>query len=204
MSVARSVRLGMTLAETLVAIAVIGFLLAFLAPALGRARAQARRTACLANLRALHLAVEQYKHDHDALLPYAGRAIVVEFGWTQPLDQLVGYLAVPLPRYDQAADTTITGPPFVCPSDPSSGEKLGCSYVYTPAETMEAQGQSAITRWFRETPTLPLFWDTYASHSFSPNPPGGLEYHRGRNAVLADGSLGWMVELVRPLSLRRE
>jgi prepilin-type N-terminal cleavage/methylation domain-containing protein len=56
-----------TLVELLVVIAVIAILAALLFPAIGAARAKARRTACLNNLRQINLGIRMYVDDsHDA------------------------------------------------------------------------------------------------------------------------------------------
>jgi len=58
-----------TLIELLVVVAIIAILAAMLLPVLGRAREQARRSACLSNLRQLGMATTMYAEDHAAFLP---------------------------------------------------------------------------------------------------------------------------------------
>lgn len=78
-------RPGFTLIEALVAIGILGILLALLLPAVQQAREVARRTTCASNLRQIGLAVHAYHDDHrafpkqwadfsihDLLLPYIG------------------------------------------------------------------------------------------------------------------------------------
>ena len=68
---------GFTLIELLVVISIISMLMAILIPALQKAREQARRTRCRANLHSLGLAYYLYAHENDNQLPlqfgrYAG------------------------------------------------------------------------------------------------------------------------------------
>ena len=60
---------GFTLIELLVVIAIIALLLGILLPSLGRAREQARKIACLSNMRQMGVAVSAYWLDSDYRLP---------------------------------------------------------------------------------------------------------------------------------------
>ena len=61
--------LGFTLIELLVVIAIIAILAAILFPVFARARAKARQTKCLSNLKQIGLAFHMYASDYDELLP---------------------------------------------------------------------------------------------------------------------------------------
>lgn len=65
----QTTRRGFTLIELLVVIAIIAILAAILFPVFARAREQARRSACLSNLKQLALAALMYGQDYDELLP---------------------------------------------------------------------------------------------------------------------------------------
>src|SRR6476469_4606072 len=58
-----------TLIELLVAIAVIAILAALLFPAISSAKAKARRTACMNNLRQINLGVRMYSDDSNDTSP---------------------------------------------------------------------------------------------------------------------------------------
>lgn len=64
-------RHGWTLVELLVVVAILGFLIAILIPAVQAAREAVRRTECSSNLRQLALAVQNYADVHHVVPTYA-------------------------------------------------------------------------------------------------------------------------------------
>jgi len=62
---------GFTLIEFLVVIAIISILAAILFPVFARARENARRTACLSNMKQIGLGIMQYTQDYDEHYPRA-------------------------------------------------------------------------------------------------------------------------------------
>jgi len=62
-------RKGFTLIELLVVIAIIAILAAILFPVFAKARAKARQSSCVSNLKQLGLAFMQYQTDYDGCLP---------------------------------------------------------------------------------------------------------------------------------------
>lgn len=80
---------GFTLVELLVVVAIIALLAAMLLPALGRAKGQSRRIACLSNLRQMTFAAHMYVEDHTQFYPIAyyyaqdtsGNGKVYSYAW---------------------------------------------------------------------------------------------------------------------------
>jgi prepilin-type N-terminal cleavage/methylation domain-containing protein/prepilin-type processing-associated H-X9-DG protein len=65
------IKRGFTLIELLVVIAIIAILASILFPVFGRARENARRSACQSNLKQIGLGIIQYSQDYDEKLPPA-------------------------------------------------------------------------------------------------------------------------------------
>ena len=70
MKVFRSTKNAFTLIELLVVIAVIAILAAILLPALGRAKIQAQRTACLSNLKQIGTGMRLWADDYENRFPW--------------------------------------------------------------------------------------------------------------------------------------
>ncbi len=82
-SVACRVR-GFTLIELLVVVAVIALLIAIVAPSLSAARDQAKRTACLSNMRNMGVAAALYANDNRDQFPL-NRGLTQAGGWLNTL-----------------------------------------------------------------------------------------------------------------------
>jgi prepilin-type N-terminal cleavage/methylation domain-containing protein len=86
-------RKGFTLIELLVVIAIIAILAAVLFPVFSRAKATARSTQCLANLRQLGSSFRMYANDYDGCLPIG-------------TDELFGNSAISALRHDPLTGVT--------------------------------------------------------------------------------------------------
>jgi prepilin-type N-terminal cleavage/methylation domain-containing protein len=182
-------RPAFTLIELLVVIAMIAILAAILFPVFSSARAQARRTACISNLRQIGLALQMYRQDEGDLPPHLS---VINQSYVK--------------------DARI----FVCPNDPHKGqypgnERLegilhlpsGVSYDYIPrwavAQELEwwGSGPFGLGKWEDMTPVVdcPWHWATSFNVNWNKNSPGS----RGWQLVLTMGGSVRKIRVEEPV-----
>lgn len=139
---------GFTLIELLVVVAIIGLLVTLLLPTLTHARAQSRRSACLANLREIGLGIAAYALQHRDAIPRGPAEPLPYFpeqGWDEwATNQLwIGMLQRPQGLGPLLARDLTQPRVLFCPADDSSDpieelDKLEhdrqadayCSYFY--------------------------------------------------------------------------
>lgn len=176
-------RPAFTLVELLVVVAIAAILAAILFPVFARVRAEARRTACISNLRQIGMALGMYREDYEELPPLLSKITS-------------GYISAPAL--------------LVCPNDPKAGQFTGnvrmegnvylpggVSYSYVPR-----WGVAQELGWWQPPPTFgPGKWGDLTpvvecpwhwARTFRPN--------QDRND---DGSKGWQLELMLAGSVRK-
>lgn len=188
-------RRGFTLIEMLVVIGIIAILAAVIFPVFARARAAARRTQCISNLKQLGQAHEMYASDWDDRYPWAKDA--ADAYAPQIWDGFPRWQAwLPyMPRLKDAiqpyvknrevlhcsADTGydhLEATPFPIPGEPIAFEALGSSYHWRTEVAFEGLGPSTLAQ---PSQTNIMMDASGAWH-------GGRSYEAGRwNVLYGDG-----------------
>jgi prepilin-type N-terminal cleavage/methylation domain-containing protein/prepilin-type processing-associated H-X9-DG protein len=146
-------RNGFTLIELLVVIAIIGILASLLLPGLANAKAQAKATTCINNLRQIGIGLKLYVDDNNSIFP--ANEVADSNGWVTVVWPVVGghdpqerfrkffAMAAQRPLYSYVRPSEV----FKCPFDqgqqaflwkgrphpptkPSNFSTVGCSYHY--------------------------------------------------------------------------
>lgn len=144
-----------TLIELLVVIAIIALLAGMLLPALSRAKAKGKQTACINSLRQIGLAMRMYAEDNQGMLPTTTHGGSTNASW---IYQLAGQLA----NVDRIR---------ICPSDSKREERLAArasSYAlneYTSVDLVDPFGR--LLESFRKLDALPKPSDTMTTFEIS-------------------------------------
>ncbi|HSV74265.1 MAG TPA: prepilin-type N-terminal cleavage/methylation domain-containing protein [Chthonomonadales bacterium] len=128
-------RRGFTLIELLVVIAIIAILAAILFPVFAQARAKARQTSCLSNMKQYSLGIVMYTQDYDEMLPI-----------TMEVDELGASTVLHL--WNSGLESYLRNRQIkFCPSDPDRADPhLWGSYLMNGLLTAGARSLSAAAR----------------------------------------------------------
>ncbi len=195
----RRSRTGFTLIELLVVIAIIAILAAILFPVFARARAKARQTSCLSNLKQIGLAMTMYADDFDGLMPYH----IITIGASSTYLNYLGTLE----PYVRNSDI------FVCPErrdiDFAGNDDTSLCYVYNrelngammdvmgdPAGVLSVMDGVAVScRYIGDEIFVDIDGSTYTedpNEGTSPNRVIFSRHNDGGNCLFLDGHAKWL------------
>ncbi len=126
---------GFTLIELLVVIAIIAVLAAMLLPALARAKATAKRTACASNVRQVQMAFALYSSEHQEQFPNTGDPFLwMGRRWRWLVQPYLAFSGARIQTNDPNVSTNFVPGALLCPSDPNAGPNYdNTSYGYSTA-----------------------------------------------------------------------
>lgn len=206
---------GFTLIELLVVIAIIAILSAVLFPVFARARENARRSACLSNMKQIGLAVMMYTQDYDEnLVLYRYLDPINKYGWQvalMPYVQSTQVWVCPDAKELSTCSAYSNAPTYVSAfsigsgsygynykflgNDPASAPVTSLAAVSKPSETVLAtEITGALGLGVTYYPTL---WKTSSSGA-SCGSTGtfgdqNAQWHfGGTNVIFVDGHAKWM------------
>lgn len=144
-----------SLPELLVALAICAVLLAIAIPVYNRVHGRSLSSACLANLRTLGAALQNYLGDHDNTMPTLTLGQGTREGAGGFIEVAGQYLATP--------------GAFICPADPRHGQPEGTSYWWNVALNGQRLASLNVFGILDKFGRIPVLCDKEGWHSHTPN-----------------------------------
>lgn len=198
-------RRAFTLIELMVCITIVSIMLGLSSAGLSSARASAKRSTCLSNLRSIGVAMNLYMDQHSAL-PLAGYTPDLIGGRNQLAVALEPHLDAAIPYVDSAG-LVRSAAPYRCSADPGRWMQTGQSYDYrfalwlTPSEwwhdSLRVPDDRYMKRAMAELRAYPSYMTLMTDHGewHRGNPGGAARANQARpadaNALYADGHASW-------------
>ena len=167
-------RVGFTMIELLVVMAIIGVLAALLMPALGRAKEAGRSAACIGNLRQIGVALQVYVDSNNNRLPFMRDQLT---STNQPPTNTLSGVEVVLK--DQLGNVNV----LRCPSDRAQlFEETGSSYAWNSLLNGQRADHLEVFGMQFDPHAIPVFFDKEAFHA-------ARGEKKGVNYLYADGHI---------------
>jgi prepilin-type N-terminal cleavage/methylation domain-containing protein len=155
---------GFTLVELLVVVAIIALLIAILLPALRFARASAKQSACLSNLRQIGVATTEYAHQYRDWYPTSRTT----GGWQyrRAPGQITPDVETALPEeyglpalYAQYRFMPAPSDVWICPAALSSMQDYGNTYAWLTSSLLESRRSHLYKK--ANIERVAFVWDAY-------------------------------------------
>jgi prepilin-type N-terminal cleavage/methylation domain-containing protein/prepilin-type processing-associated H-X9-DG protein len=172
-----------TLIELLVVIGIIGVLIGILLPATARARREARKVACKAQLANISAAMQMYLNENAGWYPSAPYSPAFNPNKLPLVSEYLLRYVTKLPQ----ADIPIVSQLFHCPADDDETQtfkEFGLSYSYYEELADRRLNQTLFFKIMRSSSRTPVLWDAKNFHG------GTVPY----NWLFADGHVGQFLE----------
>ena len=161
-----------SLIELLIVIGIIGLLIGILLPATAKARREARKVACKAQLANIGAAVQMYLNENGGWYPAA------------PYSPAFNPANKPLVNSFLLKHVANVNRVFHCPADDAYYDQYGLSYSYYEELADRRLPQTFFFKIMRSSSKVPILWDAENFHG------GTVPY----NWLFADGHVGQFLE----------
>lgn len=205
-------RVAFTLIELLVVIAVIAIIAAILFPVFAQARAKARQTACISNLRQIGMASLQYAQDYDDITVGTELGINPEYYWGEMLRPYVRSreilscpssprrprISAPVPGFPEGISFEWSYSYAINDIKDTNGISIGAAFAHQAAVTRPADTVLILDGWpAAEQPATDeerheIRW-AWGSRDSMHNPldDGNPRHASGFGLLLCDGHARW-------------